>query len=152
VTPPFPLAPYRRGMAEVVTSVFSTLLGVSPGETQEPPTQGSYAACAVYYAGAWLGALLVECTREQAMDWGAKFMSLEPPVSAADARDALGEMSNVLAGNLKPLLPPGVGLSIPSVVQGSDFSFSICGGSVSETIFFRDELGVFRVTLVQLLP
>jgi hypothetical protein len=37
-------------------------------------------------------------------------MDVPLPVAAEDARDSLGELCNVLAGNLKPLLPQGVGL------------------------------------------
>ena len=75
-------------------------------------------------------------------------MSLTAPVTLDDTLDSLGEIVNVLAGNLKPLLPAGVGLSIPSVVQGSDYSFRICGGNLCEKLCFVDESGPFRITLV----
>lgn len=78
-------------------------------------------------------------------------MSLSPPVSLDDARDGLGEMTNVIAGNLKPVLPPGVGLSIPSVVQGSDYSLRIWGGNLFETLCFDGGSGPFRITLVEAL-
>jgi len=39
-----------------------------------------------------------------------------------DVRDALGELANMLAGNLKSVLPSGVVLSMPSVIEGSDYS------------------------------
>jgi hypothetical protein len=57
----------------------------------------------------------------------------------------------MMAGNLKPLLPPGVGVSIPSVVQGSDYSLRICGGNLFETVQFADALGTFRITLVEVV-
>ena len=79
---------------------------------------------AVYYAGAWKGALLLECSLAQAIAWGSRLMDASAPVAAEDARDSLGELCNVLAGNLKPLLPPGVGLSTPSVVKGADYSLA----------------------------
>ena len=153
MTQPFPLAPYREGIAQVAASVYETMLNLSARETAEPcEALQSALTGAVYYAGTWQGALLVECSREQAMDWAARLMSLEPPIALEDVRDGLGELTNILAGNLKPLLPTGVGLSLPSVVQGSDYSLQICGGNLSETLCFEDERGPFRITLVEVIP
>jgi len=47
-------------------------------------------------------------------------------------RDALGELANMLAGNLKSVLPSGVVLSMPSVIEGSDYSLRICGKRLIE--------------------
>ena len=103
---------------------------------------------AVYYAGAWKGAVLLECSLGQAMDWGSRLMQIPAPVASEDARDSLGELCNVLAGNLKPLLPPGVGLSTPSVVKGADYTLRICGDTLCERLPFADPSGDFRVTLI----
>jgi hypothetical protein len=149
---PFPLESYREGIAPVAASVYETLLhlelrqSADVWEAPKHPFTG-----AVYYAGTWKGALLVECACEQAMAWAARFMSLDPPISLDDARDGLGELTNVIAGNLKPLLPPGVGLSLPSVVQGSDYSLRLCGGNLSETLCFEDRFGPFRISLVEVI-
>ncbi len=152
MTQPFPLESYRQGVAQVVASVYETMLNVSVQELAEPceALQSAFIG-AVYYAGNWQGALLVECTREQAMEWAGRLMSLDPPIALEDTRDGLGELTNVIAGNLKPLLPPGVGLSLPSVVQGSDYSLQICGGNLSETLCFQDHLGSFHITLVEVI-
>jgi hypothetical protein len=152
MTPPFPLDLYRDGIAQVAMSVYETMLDVHLHEPHGlPDAFDSSFTGAVYYAGSWKGALLIECTSQQAMDWSARFMSLTPPVTLDDARDGLGELTNVLAGNLKPLLPPGVGLSIPCVVQGSDYSLRICGGNLSEALYFEDGFGPFRITLVEVV-
>lgn len=152
MTQPFPLHAYRDGMEQVTANVFDTILELPVNATRDPyDSHSSWFTGAVYYAGEWQGALMVECSREQAMDWAARFMSLTPPVTVDDARDGLGELTNIIAGNLKPLLPPGVGLSIPSVVQGSDYCLRICGGNLSETLCLQDSLGPFRVTLVEVI-
>ena len=49
---------------------------------------------------------------------------------------------------LKPLLPPGAGLSTPSVVKGGDYSLRICGDTLCERLHFADSAGEFRVTLI----
>jgi chemotaxis protein CheX len=152
MTEPFPLHSYRAGMEQITATVFETILALPVNTTNDLyGSHSSWFTGAVYYAGEWQGALMVECSREQAMDWAARFMSLTPPVNVDDARDGLGELTNIIAGNLKPLLPTGVGLSIPSVVQGSDYCLRICGGNLSETLCFQDSLGPFRVTLVEVI-
>jgi len=41
-------------------------------------------------------------------------------------------------------------LSIPSVVEGRDYSLRICGGgNLFERLDFADETGPFRITLVE---
>lgn len=63
----------------------------------------------------------------------------------------LEQHPDLIAGNLKPLLPPGVGLSLPSVVEGSDYSLRICGGNLSESVWFEDRFGPLSITLVELI-
>jgi chemotaxis protein CheX len=106
---------------------------------------------AVYFAGAWHGAVLLECTRRQARRFAHLLMSIEPPETVDDdVRDALGELANMLAGNLKSVLPPGVVLSMPSVIEGSDYSLQICGKHVVERVPFWSSSDIIGVTLVEI--
>jgi len=140
---------YREGIAQVTESVFATMLDlVLQPESPSPAPGPAELTAAVYFAGAWKGAVLLECSLDQAKAWASKLMSLPAPVPAEDARDALGELCNVLAGNLKPLLPPGVGLSTPSVVRGSDYNLKVCGETRIDRLEFTDGLGGFRVSLI----
>ncbi len=79
-------------------------------------------------------------------------MSIHPPVAVNDdVRDALGELANMLAGNLKSVWPHGIDLSMPSVVEGTDYSLRVCGGSLIDRMAFSGELGVIWVTLIEML-
>ena len=140
---------YRLGISQITEAVFATMLEL-PIHATEPRFQDTHyeLTAAVYYAGAWKGAVLLECSLGQAMDWGSRLMQIPAPVASEDARDSLGELCNVLAGNLKPLLPPGVGLSTPSVVKGADYTLRICGDTLCERLHFADPSGDFRVTLI----
>jgi chemotaxis protein CheX len=77
------------------------------------------------------------------------------PLSASmnedDVRDVLGELANMVAGNLKSLLPKGVDLSIPTVVEGRDYSLHVCGGNIVERSIFTGSAGDFCVTVIELL-
>jgi chemotaxis protein CheX len=153
MTEPFPIACYRDEITQIVQSVFDTMLGlaVEPIVSDCAAAAGSLTA-AVYYAGNWRGALLVECSMDQGAEWALRLMPLEPPLAPDDVWDALGELANVIAGNLKSILPRGVGLSIPSVVQGSDYSVRICGGNLFERLTFTgSDTKPFQITFVEVL-
>jgi chemotaxis protein CheX len=107
----------------------------------------------VYLAGAWRGAVLLECDRSQACQFTSRLISIPVPEEVnADVRDAMGELANMLGGNLKSVLPRGVVLSMPSVVEGSDYSLRICGTNAAvERLAYASPTGVFWVTLVEVL-
>ena len=149
MTATLPNESYRLGILQITQAVFSTMLELPIRATDPRPGNERYElTAAVYYAGAWKGAVLLECSLEQAMGWGSRLMQTAAPVASEDARDSLGELCNVLAGNLKPLLPSGVGLSTPSVVRGADYTLRVCGDTLCERLCFADPAGDFRVTLI----
>jgi len=137
----------------IVEDVFRTMLGleVGPSVPGESPASGSLTAT-VQFVGEWKGAVLLQCSAQQALAFTASLLrGLKPDCVDEDVRDALGELANMVGGNLKSVLPTGVALSMPSVVDGSDYAMRICGGNAAKTVAFSSELGVFWVTLVQVL-
>jgi chemotaxis protein CheX len=108
---------------------------------------------AVFFAGSWQGAVLLECCRDGALAFASRLMRINPSaVSDDDARDALGEIVNMIGGNLKSVLPHSVGLSPPSVVKGKDYAYRICGNNRRERLAFDSCAGKFCVTLLQTVP
>jgi chemotaxis protein CheX len=137
----------------VVGDVFGTMLGLDVSESNvagaAPP--GSLTAT-VQFVGAWKGAVLLQCAPHQAFALTSCLMPGFQPTSVdEDVRDSLGELANMVGGNLKSVLPRGVALSMPSVVVGNDYALHICGGNTSRTVRFASELGGFWVTLVHVL-
>ena len=143
---------YRENVVPVVDMVFSTMLGLKVEPYPMPwarPTD--MVTAAVYFAGVWQGAVLLECTRHQARTFAQLLMSIGPStLTGDDVRDALGELANMLAGNLKSVLPAGVALSMPSVIEGSDYSLQICGKRSIERVPFWSTEDIFGVTLVDM--
>jgi chemotaxis protein CheX len=143
---------YRANIVPVVDMVFSTMLGLKaelyPMPWSRPPDM---VTATVYFAGAWQGAVLLECTRGQARTFARLLMSIQPSIMTdEDVRDTLGELANMLAGNLKSVLPSGVVLSMPSVIEGSDYSLQICGKRSIERVLFWSIEDIFGVTLVDM--
>jgi len=135
--------------SSIVQNVFMTMLGaaVEPVPETELAVESPLTA-AIHYVGAWKGALILECSAAQATRWAAQLMPITPPISLEDARDGLGELTNMISGNLKPLLPPGVGLSIPSVIDGAGHKLHLPGAEPRGSLTFCDESGPFRIGLV----
>jgi len=150
----FPLNVYREDLSRVVESVFETMLSIEVERSAAAwqPT-GTMMTAAVYFAGEWMGAVLIECAREQARAFAARLMAIESEAAIPDddIRDTMGELANMLAGSLKSVLPHGVGLSMPSVVEGADYSLRVCGGNLSERSAFSSAAGIFWVTIIEVV-
>ena len=147
-----PTEPYGERCAQIVAMVFETMLGLTVDplpvmETVPPPVFTS----AIYFVGAWKGALLFECTAPDAFALTAHLMSIPEPASFDDdVRDSLGEIVNMIGGNFKGLLPQGTMLSMPSVIEGRQYSLRLPAVPLAtETLQFSGN--PLTVTLVKML-
>jgi chemotaxis protein CheX len=147
----FEVDAYQAELGRIVEDVYRTMLGIETSLTPAGETAGPGSlTAAVQFVGEWKGAVLLQCTPQQACQLASRLMPGPHPTRVDEnVRDALGEITNMLGGNLKPILPPGVALSMPSVVEGNDYALHICGGNTAKTWTFSSDLGVFWVTLVQ---
>jgi chemotaxis protein CheX len=149
----FQIETFQQDVSRIAADVFQTMLSLEiwpDSSASDPP--GEVVTAAVYFAGDWKGAVLIECTTGQAFEFTARLFSSAPPTHMNDdVRDALGELANMVAGNLKSVLPGGVGISMPSVVEGKNYSLKICGGNLSTRLRFQSSSGPFAVILVEML-
>jgi chemotaxis protein CheX len=137
-------------VAQIVESVFLAMLDLEARECDTPwSPNGERLSAAVHLAGDWNGAVLVECGRTQACRFAERFLSLETPSAVDDVvRDVLGELANMIGGNLKCVLTRGIRLSMPSVVDGSDCGLRICKAEIHTRIGFECAEGPFWVTVL----
>jgi chemotaxis protein CheX len=144
---------FRANVVQVFDIVFKTMLGMKIEPYPMPWVRPvDMVTAIVYFAGSWHGAVLLEVTRRQASRFAHLLMSIAPPATVDDdVRDALGELANMLAGNLKSVLPGGAVLSMPSVIDGSDYSLQICGNRRVEQMPFWSVDDILGVTFVELL-
>jgi chemotaxis protein CheX len=137
-------------LAQIVESVFGTMLGleVAGSGTAWYPSPDRLTA-AVHLAGDWSGAVLLECSTGQACGFAARFLSMDPAETVDDVvRDVLGELANMIGGNLKCVLSAGIQLSMPSVVDGNDYSLRVCGAQLQARLSFDSEEGVFWIAIL----
>jgi chemotaxis protein CheX len=113
---------YLQEIAEQIWTSFLDPDGTSPlmpGEPSGPEPVGPLAA-AITVSGAWRGHVVVECSAAAARNVAAALLGVElTGVTVADVTDALGELANVIGGNVKALLPPVCALSLPYVVPAA---------------------------------
>ena len=148
------LETHRETAINITQEIFSTMLGIEARPVERAPgeDQAHIVVGAIHYAGPWKGVLLLECQPSQAAALTAELTGISPPNSVDDdVRDAIGEIANMIAGNLKTILPPQTVLSAHTVVEGSSFTLKVCGGNDSLTLEFDSSMGPFTVTLVQML-
>ena len=126
-------------LAAIVESAVTTMLGLDLGEPVEPSVD---AACtlgaSVQFMGDWDGAVVVGCDKSFGAEAAAAMFGIEASAVASDEiSDALGELANMIAGNVKPLLPNAASISLPTVVQGANLRLGIPGGQPVVGIAFR---------------
>ncbi|MGO9240176.1 MAG: chemotaxis protein CheX [Bryobacteraceae bacterium] len=137
-------------LAQIVDSVFRTMLNLEVDACEASSVPGDdRLTSVVHLAGDWNGAVLMECSRGQARRFAGHFLTIDPPETVDDdVRDVLGELANMIGGNLKCVLASGIRLSSPSVVDGGDYSLRICGVEGRQRMAFQCAEGLFWVSVV----
>jgi chemotaxis protein CheX len=138
-------------LAQIVEYVFGTMLCLEATESiQSWSPEGDRLTATIHLAGEWRGALALECEYKQACAFAARFLSMSQPEIVDDlVRDVLGELLNMIGGNLKCVLAGGLKLSLPSVVDGDDHSLRVCRAGVRERVVFQCVEGVFAVAVLR---
>jgi len=137
--------------------VFSTMLGIeledhepSVGEGGLGSSEGVLAL--VGLAGAWAGSGTFSCSAEMAQKVSGLMLMMEFTAVDADVLDAIGEITNMVLGNVKTSLEEvlgQMGLSIPTVIYGRNFTTRSVGTSNWTVVPFQclGEMVAVRVCL-----
>jgi chemotaxis protein CheX len=110
----------QNDLAEMVEQVWVSYLdpeGVNPLIPTGDEGQPSEVHSSVSITGSWNGHVVYASSTAAARRAAAAFLAMEPDeVSQEDLSDVLGELANIVGGNVKAMLPPGSNLSLPQVV------------------------------------
>jgi len=137
-------------LVQIVQAVFETTLKLEAfeAETLRLPLQERLVA-SVALAGEWNGEVLLECGAKQACGFAGHFLGIAiPPAPDAVVLDVLGELANVIGGNLKSMLGRGVRLSLPSVTAGVSDGPKIGTARCITRAGFRCSEGPFWVSVL----
>jgi chemotaxis protein CheX len=116
--------PGKADIASILSDVWTSFLGDAPEVvpvTTDAGPAGRYSAT-VSITGGWQGHVVISVTATGASALAAAFLDLEEPADPADCdvTDALGELVNMVGGNVKSLAPGPSALSLPLVVRGGE--------------------------------
>jgi len=136
-------------VTDTVQSIFATMIGIDVSVVDaQLPHKGDRLTSSVSLEGEWNGVISFECSRTHACQIAGHFLAVDPPNEVNDdVRDVLGELANMIGGNIKSAISSDVRLSLPSVIDGSNYEFHVCGSDLQERTAFHSTDGLFWVTV-----
>lgn len=142
----------RSDITEIAHSIWETLFSFPLFHADEdgalPPELRQVTGC-VQIDGAWNGAVLFQCPDELANKLAAELFRPVTTTSPEEVRDTVGELTNMLAGNIKALLPEPSRISLPAVALGADYDLQVIGTRVVVAVAFQCAGFPLLVTLLQ---
>ena len=104
---------------EIVPAVLSTMLGVDAIPVSVPRDLLDRITASIHITGEREIGVFIDLSRSQAREFMSRYLDMAAPPEIDDVvRDTLGEVANVIAGNLKSVVAPRATLSMPAVVDG----------------------------------
>lgn len=142
---------YKNIITEAVIDIFSSmvLLDVAIIEAgPSGPMEGPMISGMIGLAGDLQGTVLIHLPAPVAIAITNAFLGLEINAVDDDVKDAIGELTNMVAGGIKFLIPgkdQDIELAIPSVVCGQSYSCEATGRFERTSVLFELESGSFVV-------
>jgi chemotaxis protein CheX len=135
----------------IVEEIWGDMLAVEvrPGAQFEARPPGREVYAAVQITGGWEGAVVVECTEQAAADFTRAMLGLDDEVPAeSDIHDVMGELANMVGGNVKAAVGDDARLSLPTVVVGADLDLAVPGATVAARQTYESGVGGFTVVVM----
>jgi chemotaxis protein CheX len=134
--------------------VFSTMVMMDPADDyplREPINRFKCSITGmVGFAGTYSGVISIHCPVALALKITSSMLGMECEEVNEDLNDAIGEIANMLGGNVKQVLSKGgldVKLSIPTVISGEDYTVTSLSESDCVVIPFNISEDKFIVGL-----
>jgi chemotaxis protein CheX len=138
-------------VVQFTQEIWSLVLGQAATPTADRgPGDANPFTSSVHITGAWRGAVMLVLPSAVAARATATMFSIDPAaVTPTHLYDAIGELVNMIGGNLKALFKPPCYLSLPMVTTGRDVEMNVVGGRALADVAFATADGVFSVTIVE---
>jgi len=138
-------------ISEITETTWSAMLGTEIQHTPARPFSSNGEPVFIGHvsiSGAWEGQVFLHGTSVLARSAASKIFAIaEESVQDQDQIDAMYELTNIIAGNIKSLLPEPCQLSLPQVEQETEWEPETIGGDRVSDVAFESEGQSLRVTL-----
>ena len=137
---------------QITANIWETAIALhlEPGEPAAVTNRARSTAACIQITGAWNGAILLDCPAEVArMAGSAMFDTDLTNVTVDEMQDAIAELVNMIGGNFKALLPETCYLSLPSVVEGGDYSARVPGSVLLGKVPFSCDGHAMSITVLE---
>jgi CheY-specific phosphatase CheX len=146
------MKPDDNQIRSIVRDVWSTQLGLSIEDLPGAPSIADAATitAAIHITGDFRGGIRLECSRSLVR--GAASIMFDQPaetLTREDEIDVVGELANVVAGNIKALIPGNNSLSLPTIVEGSDYQVSTVDVKTTDDYGFSHDGEAMILTFVE---
>ena len=145
----------REKIIETTQEIFSSMVMMEVSAFDESVTEGSVHTQSITgligLAGTYKGVLAIHMPNEVALAVTSSFLGMDVEEINADVEDAIGELANMLGGNVKTILSESgrdISLSLPSTISGKEYNFQLASEAAERTIIcFAAPTGHFHVEL-----
>jgi chemotaxis protein CheX len=144
----------QKSITDATTEIFETMimLDISAGDPLKEKINNFKCSVSgvIGLAGSCKGILAIHLPDKVAMAITGSFLGMDVTEVDDDVTDAIGELANMVAGNIKMILDEAgnnVTLSIPSCVHGEEYTMDTVSDSERVVIPFDIESGQFLVEL-----
>lgn len=136
----------------ITSMVWSSTLGLEPVPAEKAvvdPNEERVTGC-VQISGSWDGAILLEFPGNMARRLTAIMFGSDPETTnVEEVHDAIGELTNMVGGNVKSILASPSQLSLPVITAGQKFDLRIRGSKAIAAFGYHCEGGTFVLRILQ---
>ena len=144
----------RENIVESTKEIFTTMvmmeITTSGEEIEILSTFSDGITGLIGLAGTVKGVMAVHLPSPVALAITGNFLGMEVTEINDDVEDAIGEIANMLGGNIKTILSEkgrDIDLSLPSTISGKDYEFQTSKNAERTIVKFSSESGDFFVEL-----
>ena len=142
----------EKDVVQLVEDIWTGMLGL-PVRLRTSPAEedgGRNLSALVQLTGEWDGAVALNCPDGLARRVAQVMFDVPlEEISEADMHDAIGEVTNMTAGNVKAFVEGYCRLSLPTVTGGVNMSISMPGSRIIAVTAFDCGDEAFSVVLVE---
>lgn len=148
----------EHDVAVLIDEIWMTTLGlatqrIEPGQAPLPTSAETFDGI-INITGDWQATVALQIPKVLAAHVAAVMFHLEPGTAPTteDMQDAIGELTNMLGGNIKALLSGECHLSLPAVVEGRGYTVRVPSSHIAERVAFVCQGHQAVVNLMSVAP